>query len=1097
MKKILLLFCLVLIIRMSEAQVLLPNFWVPNHSTNDIRSDKDYIYLMGSSQIGPYTGSVALLHAGSFVPDKTFPVIGFWGNAYATLTRIGDIISDGNNGFYITGYNMSFRGIECKGLVYHLLSDYSMDTNFSTASYNQVSGDKAVLIGDYIYVGINNVNSALWDVGRIPNQGIVKMNKKTGQIDTTFSPIVINKDGSSAYISDMVYDGSFLYILGSFTFKGETTKKTIARINLNTGLQDASFVFPTYTGDIIKFFVDENHVYVLFYNVNSYNFGGNSTQQLYRVNKNTGVIDASFDLKQITDKTLQDFTIYGNDLYVEGRFTSIGGGNVKLFAKLDKTTGIADNGFDAGFTSTPAGTGNIGWVNATDIYITGNGSYNYPYQDFGNNIAGHSWRGIVKLNRQTGQFDVNFKAFGSGDIEKIIFIGTDLFCIQSGGLSCGGILNRGIAKVSKLTGEAVPYPTNNAISMIVDDQYTYYVESGKFNLLRINNTTHLIETLIVSGVENIIGIDGDNLLVAIGINGKLNIKKVNKNTGVIDPVFNFNNSTYAKYQSIVVSPNCYYMAGSFTTADGIKDLCKLDKTTGAIDKTFDMKISSLGNISLLLDGGYLYLNDIRFNADYKFDYLARIDLNVNKIDPNYFFFDPITNRTSMVSENSLVADSKYIYVRGVRVNKLTGIVDTSFNGGEPFFGGPTLLENNILYTVGKGYGAYGGYGLGFGLDGRTNFSVYDVSKSNSYSIKLVSPVSGAQFTQGDNVNIKTEIVMTYPFLAQKVEIFDNNNLITTFNSFQSAYTWSTNLASAGNHTIKAIVYSNNGQVRQTTTNITIAANPNLPYLEITSPVALQEYSPDFNINMIVKATAPSPKTVKKVDFYVDNSLVKSFTGSPFSYEWDTYYEKAGVHTFVAIMTLSDNTTYTQSANFTLLSYLNTLSVFMGDTVNTLITSDVFSKLSTSKTYTYTCTLTDGSALPAWLHFDGTKLTLIGIVPNNNPSQILHLVITATATDKTLSANDYVNVFIVGTGIEESQLGNSFKVYPNPTTGSIIIDLQTDFHKSTIQIYDLQGKLTQTITNPTEKTTVFLKNKGMYVAKVITPKGMMYKKVIVE
>jgi len=96
-----------------------------------------------------------------------------------------------------------------------------------------------------------------------------------------------------------------------------------------------------------------------------------------------------------------------------------------------------------------------------------------------------------------------------------------------------------------------------------------------------------------------------------------------------------------------------------------------------------------------------------------------------------------------------------------------------------------------------------------------------------------------------------------------------------------------------------------------------------------------------------------------------------------------------------------------------------------------------------------------------------------------------------------STRDLVAVFQLVTSIDTEEGSANITIYPNPSTGTFAIQMSKGLDANLIQIYDLQGKLTKTINKPTEKTNVFLKNRGMYIAKVITPKGMMYKKVIVE
>jgi len=364
------------------------------------------------------------------------------------------------------------------------------------------------------------------------------------------------------------------------------------------------------------------------------------------------------------------------------------------------------------------------------------------------------------------------------------------------------------------------------------------------------------------------------------------------------------------------------------------------------------------------------------------------------------------------------------------------------------------------------------------------------------AINFVTPTAGATYLQGDNVPVNVTATVSTPVAVSKIELYDGATLLTTLFSTPYLYSWNSTLASAGAHDLVAVVYTNNGQTYSSIRTLSLTANPNLPTLAITSPKANQEFAPNAMVTLSANATTPTGKTISKIDFYIDDVLVNSDNASPYTYDWNSSSAQAGAHAMKAVMTMSDNISYSQTVNFSLLSSQNTVSVKMGEGMTFTLPEASFASIPVAKRQ-FSYTMEDGSAVPSWLTFNPATMTFSGTVPPNTPSQILKIKVTCNEAGKKGTVVYYFNIVIIGTGIEESQLGNSFKVYPNPTTGSITIDLQTDFKKSTIQIYDMQGKLIKTITNPTEKTNVFLKNKGMYIAKVITPKGMMYKKVIVE
>ena len=75
--------------------------------------------------------------------------------------------------------------------------------------------------------------------------------------------------------------------------------------------------------------------------------------------------------------------------------------------------------------------------------------------------------------------------------------------------------------------------------------------------------------------------------------------------------------------------------------------------------------------------------------------------------------------------------------------------------------------------------------------------------------------------------------------------------------------------------------------------------------------------------------------------------------------------------------------------------------------------------------------------------------------------------------------------------------NTFKVYPNPTTG--IINMYLPERQSNIAIYDITGKLliTENMTGKENKLNISLISKGIYIIQVQTNKGVFTKKIIKE
>lgn len=90
---------------------------------------------------------------------------------------------------------------------------------------------------------------------------------------------------------------------------------------------------------------------------------------------------------------------------------------------------------------------------------------------------------------------------------------------------------------------------------------------------------------------------------------------------------------------------------------------------------------------------------------------------------------------------------------------------------------------------------------------------------------------------------------------------------------------------------------------------------------------------------------------------------------------------------------------------------------------------------------------------------------------------------------------------VSTGIEKNNNSISFNLFPNPAERiiNVIIDIGTDFQNSTLYIYDMQGQLLkqQPVLQSNSGIDISIIEKGMYIVKVKTEKGIAVKRFVKE
>ena len=90
----------------------------------------------------------------------------------------------------------------------------------------------------------------------------------------------------------------------------------------------------------------------------------------------------------------------------------------------------------------------------------------------------------------------------------------------------------------------------------------------------------------------------------------------------------------------------------------------------------------------------------------------------------------------------------------------------------------------------------------------------------------------------------------------------------------------------------------------------------------------------------------------------------------------------------------------------------------------------------------------------------------------------------------------------GTGIWDNELGVRFDVYPNPTTGTVIFDLELlEVSAITIQVVDMLGELVFETTHTSvqlykKETDLTTLSDGIYFVHLSTEKGSIKRRIVV-
>ena len=147
----------------------------------------------------------------------------------------------------------------------------------------------------------------------------------------------------------------------------------------------------------------------------------------------------------------------------------------------------------------------------------------------------------------------------------------------------------------------------------------------------------------------------------------------------------------------------------------------------------------------------------------------------------------------------------------------------------------------------------------------------------------------------------------------------------------------------------------------------------------------------------------------------------------------------------------------------------------------------------------------GATAYSWSPSTGLNLTNGSAVTASPPSTIIYTVVGTDVNDCTASATVVITVELCSTtGIEGDLFNNSFKIYPNPTNGNLTVTFNTTAKESVIiRLTDMKGdEVYRELKKPFSgeyKTNIDLSKeaKGIYMLNVITDKGIVNRKIVVE
>ena len=257
----------------------------------------------------------------------------FTGNSAGTIYSLE--LDEANNALYVGGAFTTFNGVAINRLVKidattgQLDSVFNIGTGFGGAVYETILDG---LGGLYVIGAFTTFNGA-------SNARIIKLDAALGSKDTSF----VNGTGFNSIPQDMVFDGTYLYVVGFFnTYKG-TSSPRIVKID-TSGNIDATFNVGTgFVGSPYGVDLDSTGRVIVVGNMTDYN--GTPVNGLVAIDS-VGSLDAtfmsnigtSFALGYTNSIPFAAVVIDANDsIYISGGFTSFNGQNFNNFLKLSST----------------------------------------------------------------------------------------------------------------------------------------------------------------------------------------------------------------------------------------------------------------------------------------------------------------------------------------------------------------------------------------------------------------------------------------------------------------------------------------------------------------------------------------------------------------------------------------------------------------------------------------------------------------------------------------------------------------------------------------------------------------------------------------
>ena len=291
--------------------------------------------------------------------------------------------------------------------------------------------------------------------------------------------------------------------------------------------------------------------------------------------------------------------------------------------------------------------------------------------------------------------------------------------------------------------------------------------------------------------------------------------------------------------------------------------------------------------------------------------------------------------------------------------------------------------------------------------------------------------------------------------------------------------------------------------------IVSATGNSSPSISITSPAEAEAFTETSDITISVTAT-DLDGTITLVEFYDGATKIGESLTAPFTFVWSG--ATVGAHQISAVATDNGGAQSTsQSVNITVNEVMACTETSNEAQQGSFSTGYIatFETVGSTVTFTFELLDTDRVGVVAYLWnespFTETAMdpvsgltftkTLSGFTDGETINYACKFAFAGGS-----AVTKYIS-YVVGSncalGVEDNELVNAIKIYPNPTSGKINITSNPNVEIESLALYTITGKLIFEANNPSNTIQLNYYQNGVYFLKIVSNKGLVVKKIIIK